>query len=142
MAHWHIARADLGIVKSKMPLAERAAPGVLPAQPDGRAFKHKTAERERLRESPVDRSAGFKRLAPLFDEPAQFGMQMEVLGEACDPFHDALDPPEIHAGAGAEACDLFARNRAQLLQLEPLGVLLRRFECGRIAARNFLAHRR
>ena len=50
----HVALAGLGIVEREVALAERAAAGILSAEPHRRAFERQRAEGQRLAEGPVD----------------------------------------------------------------------------------------
>ena len=63
--HGHVALAGFEIVERQVALAERAAAGILPAQPHGRAFQRQRAEGQRLAESPVDGAALVHHVAPL-----------------------------------------------------------------------------
>ena len=73
--------AVFGIPEGQVPLAEGAAPGILPAEPHGRSFERQGAEGQRLAEGPVDGAAFLDDAAAAFNETAQLGMQMEILGE-------------------------------------------------------------
>src|ERR1700733_12288973 len=68
-----VAMAILEIVKGKMPLAERAAAGILTAQTHRHLLENQTAECDRLRESPIHRSVIGERFAPLFHKPVELG---------------------------------------------------------------------
>src|SRR5664280_1415794 len=127
MLRGHIALAGLAIVERQVALAERAAAGILAAEAHGRAFERQRAERQRFAEGPIQIAALGHRLAPLFDEAAQFGMQVKVFGELGDAADDALQNLVIDGGPRAESADLFAGHRAELLDVVALGALLRGF---------------
>ena len=61
----------------RVPLAERAAAGVLAGQPDRAALEQQRAEREQLADGPVDRALADHRGAAL-----QLRQQLRVHGEA------------------------------------------------------------
>src|SRR6516225_2867815 len=117
-----------GIIKGQVPLAEGAASGILPAQPDRRAFRDQRTEGQRFAKSPVDRAALGEDLATTLDETPQLGVQVEILGKTGEAADDTLDDRSIHRGARAQAANLPLGHRAQLLQLVLFRVLLYRIE--------------
>ena len=120
--------SGLVIEKCQVPLAERAASGILPAQPHRRAFEHERAEGQRLSECPVDGPTFRDRLFASFHEHAQFRVQVEVFRKGRQRVRDALHGLLIHGGARAKILDLPIGNGAQLLQFVALGMLLRGIE--------------
>ena len=66
--HRHVALAGLGIVERQVALAERAAAGILAAEPHRRAFQRQRAERQRFAEGPVQIAALGDGLAALVHE--------------------------------------------------------------------------
>ncbi len=53
MLHRDVAGTGFEIVKSEVPLAKRAAAGILATEAHGRAFENQAAERQGFAEGPV-----------------------------------------------------------------------------------------
>src|ERR1035437_3673659 len=120
-----VALAGFGIVERQMALAEGAAAGILAAEAHRGAFERQRAEGQRFAESPIEIAALGDDFAALFDEAAQFGMQVKVFGELGDAADHALSHLVVDGGPRAVAADLFAGDRAELLDVVVLGALLR-----------------
>ena len=71
-----------GVVQHQVALAERAALGVLPGEPDRHAFGEQRGERQRLGVRPVDAALGPQRRAPPLELLAELGVHREALGPA------------------------------------------------------------
>src|ERR1700735_4061078 len=114
----------LRIPEGQVPLAESAASGILPAEAYGSSFERQGAEGQGLSERPVDRAAFLDDRAPAFNEIAQLGMQVEILGELREPPNDLIDGSLIHRGAWAEAADFFGGYGSQFLTDKMVAALL------------------
>ena len=136
-----IVLAHLGIVKGQVALAESAAAGILAAQPDGSSLQRQRAERQCFAECPIDGAILLNRLAPLIDEAAQLGVQVERIGEGGDGANHSLDYGMVHRSARAYIADIFAGDGAQLLHVIPLGGGLRCVICVGKALGLGLPHR-
>src|ERR1035437_7193172 len=135
----HVTLAGFGIVEREMALAEGAPAGILAAEAHGGAFERESAEGQRLAEGRIQIAALDDYVAALVDESAQFGMQVEILGELSDAADDALQHLLVDGGPRAVAADLLAGDRADFLYVVVLGALLRGVVGGREAPRQFLA---
>ena len=81
MLQRRVHAAGLRVVILGVTLAEGAAPRILAAEAHRGAFQNQAAERQRLRQGPVDvRSAVAGFVTPL-DDLLQLGMQLEIRRE-------------------------------------------------------------
>ena len=79
------------VVIDRVPLAEGAAPAVLAAQANRRAFKQQRAERERFRQAPVDQLAFVHVGVSARDHfLLQLRIWLEILGNRRKRFRDFL----------------------------------------------------
>ncbi len=83
-----------------VPLAERAAPGVLPREPDGRPLEQQRPEGEALGERPVD-LALLERDAVGLEDALELGMHREALRARHEPVDDPLERPALDVGRDA-----------------------------------------
>src|SRR5439155_22712354 len=106
-----------------MALAECAAPAVLPAKPHGSPFQHQAAERQRLRQRPID-VVGLERFPALLNRPGQLWVQVKIRWETRYALNDALEHGPLDGGRRMIGGNRRSRNRAQFLKLVLLLVLL------------------
>ena len=78
------------IVENDVALAERAAPGVLPAEPDRRPLAQQRPEGQGLGEGPIDLSV-FELLVLPLDQPAELRVDVEAVGEVDERADDLVE---------------------------------------------------
>ena len=78
MLQRRVRLAALVVVQHRLPMRERAALGVLPADAHRRATHEQRRPRERLGVSPIDATLGGERRAPALEHARELGQRMKV----------------------------------------------------------------
>ncbi len=100
--------------QDQMPLAERAALGILPREPDGRRLHHEGRERQRLGVRPVDLAAGERGTPPL-ELLLELGNDREPLGHDEQLLVQRGEQRRRHRGVGLDDGCLRPRDALWLL---------------------------
>src|SRR6202011_1213654 len=105
-----VAVLVLLIDQHRVALREGAALAVLPGETHGAALEQQRAYRQGLAGRPVDALAGLDRLAPVFQEPLDRAVDVEIRRRRRDLAADLVQRLDVDAGVAAPRVVRVARG--------------------------------